>query len=92
MGRRQVSVVVTGRVQGVYFRASTEREAKRLGVTGWVKNRADGAVELCVEGDDALVDELVRWAHVGPPSAKVERVQVETAAFTGELSDFRVVG
>jgi len=67
-------LVVTGRVQGVWFRDSCRDEAERLGVTGWVRNRADGAVEIEAEGEPAAVAALESWAHRGPPRAAVEGV------------------
>ncbi|HWC27923.1 MAG TPA: acylphosphatase [Solirubrobacteraceae bacterium] len=72
-------VVVTGRVQGVFFRDCTRREARRIGVTGWVRNRRDGAVEAHFEGPDAAVAELVRWCREGPQHASVDDVHVEPA-------------
>lgn len=70
-------LVVHGTVQGVFFRASAESEADRLGVTGWVRNRSDGTVEMLVEGDDAAVGQMVAWARRGPERAEVTGVDVE---------------
>jgi acylphosphatase len=67
---------IYGRVQGVGFRMYMEREAQRLGVTGWVRNRRDGSVEALVSGADDAVDALVEWARRGPPSAKVTDLKV----------------
>ncbi|GAA4826621.1 acylphosphatase [Actinomycetospora corticicola] len=69
-------LVVHGTVQGVFFRATAEQEAARLGVSGWVRNRSDGTVEMVAEGDDPAVDALVRWAHEGPARAEVTGVDV----------------
>jgi acylphosphatase len=85
------SVVVHGRVQGVWFRESTRRRATELGVRGWVRNRADGAVEAEVEGDAEAVEVLVAWLGHGPSSARVERLDVEEREPSGE-SGFRVAG
>lgn len=76
----RVRAVVAGRVQGVWFRESCRREAERLGVTGWVRNRADGSVEIEAQGRRAAVDALVTWAHAGPRLAVVESVGVEVLA------------
>ncbi len=72
-------VVVSGRVQGVFFRDCTRREAARLGVTGWVRNRADGTVQAHVEGRAEAVERLVSWCREGPRHAVVERVEVGDA-------------
>jgi acylphosphatase len=91
MGLKQVQLFVRGRVQGVFFRASAQREAKRLGLTGWVKNRPDGAVELLAEGEEDALKELLGWAHHGPSAARVERVDIRWRSFVGDFSDFRIV-
>ncbi len=69
-------VVVSGRVQGVFFRDSTRREAARLGVAGWVRNCPDGTVQAHVEGSPEAVAELVRWCREGPSHADVDDVRV----------------
>jgi acylphosphatase len=65
---------VTGRVQGVWFRESTRREAVALGITGYAKNRADGSVEVLACGESGALQRLARWLKVGPPAARVARV------------------
>lgn len=72
-------VRITGRVQGVFFRAWTRDEARSLGVSGWVRNCRDGAVETHLEGDEGQVDELIRRMRHGPPHAKVVDVNVNDA-------------
>lgn len=69
-------VIVSGRVQGVFFRDSCRTTAVRHGVRGWVRNLSDGTVEARFEGAPDAVDRLVAWAHEGPPAAQVERVEV----------------
>lgn len=69
-------IVVHGRVQGVWFRSSTERQAHALGVAGWVRNRADGTVEAVFEGAEVAVARAVAYCRRGPPGARVERVEV----------------
>src|SRR5688572_9937769 len=66
MGQKRIHLVVRGRVQDVFFRASAQREARRLGLTGWVRNRQDGAVELIAEGEEDQVKDLLAWAQHGP--------------------------
>ena len=77
-------VLVSGRVQGVWFRESCREEADALGVAGWVRNRADGRVEIEAEGDDEAVTRLVTWARQGPRGARVEAVETVALAPTGE--------
>lgn len=69
-------VVVSGRVQGVWFRQSTQNEAKALGLSGWVRNRPDGTVEAAFEGPATLVNEAVEWARHGPDRAHVDHIEV----------------
>ena len=77
MSTQAIRCVVGGRVQGVYYRAATAEHAERLCLDGWVKNLADGRVEVVVSGDPAAVAELVRWLWRGPPAARVESVLLE---------------
>ena len=77
--------LVTGRVQGVFFRASTAREAARLGILGHAANLPDGSVEVLAAGPPAALDELHRWLHQGPPAARVERVDVRAEAHGAHL-------
>lgn len=91
MALKQVQLFVRGRVQGVYFRASTQREARRLGLTGWVKNRPDGSVEIVAEGEEVSIRELYGWAQKGPSAARVDRVETRWRSYTGEFPDFRIV-
>ncbi|HEX6419073.1 MAG TPA: acylphosphatase [Acidimicrobiales bacterium] len=83
--------VVSGRVQGVWYRESCRREAERLGVGGWVRNRPDGSVELEAEGAPAAVEGLLRWARRGPSRAVVTDVTVRDRPVRGEHG-FRVGG
>lgn len=77
-------VVVTGRVQGVAFRANCQRSAEQLGVHGWVRNCPDGAVELAAEGPPEAVDRLVEWCRRGPQAARVRNVDVVDEHPVGE--------
>jgi acylphosphatase len=76
-------VIISGHVQGVFFRDRARREAHRRGVAGWVRNCPDGTVEALFEGDEAAVEELVRWSRQGPRHATVYDVRVEDAEPAG---------
>ncbi len=91
MANKCVHLIVKGRVTGVYFRASAQREARRLGIMGWVKNRHDGAVELLAEGEEDAIREMIGWSHHGPSAARVDSVDVRWRSYTGEFFDFRIV-
>jgi acylphosphatase len=79
---------IHGRVQGVWFRESMRAEAERLGVTGWVRNAPDGSVEAVIQGADTAVDALVDWARIGPPQARVDRIEIEPVETNGLFSGF----
>jgi acylphosphatase len=90
MQAARVHAVVHGRVQGVSFRWHTEEEAERLGLTGWVRNRSDGSVELEAEGARDAVERLVAWCRQGPPAARVTGVEVAWRAPVGGEAGFRI--
>ena len=81
-------LTIHGRVQGVGYRASMIDEARRLGVTGWVRNRRDGTVEAVVDGDAGAVEAIVAWARRGPPGARVTDVAVAEADGTFDGFDW----
>lgn len=82
--------LVSGRVQGVCFRASTREQALKLGLCGYAKNLPDGRVEVLAEGNAPTLDALERWLHVGPPLAKVELVKRSEAEAGGAGQGFGV--
>lgn len=88
--RIRVRLIIEGRVQGVYFRASAVQEARRLGLTGWVMNRSDGSVEVVAEGLQGKIDNLVAWCHHGPAGANVRRVSLHYAPSQDEFERFDV--
>jgi acylphosphatase len=71
--------LITGRVQGVGFRYALAIEARRLALSGWVRNRSDGSVEAVASGDETALDALGRWAHRGPPAARVDVIDTRAA-------------
>jgi acylphosphatase len=81
---KRVRVIVRGRVQGVFFRATCAREARARRLSGWIRNRADGAVEAAFEGPDEDVDEMVAWCREGPDHAVVDAVEASVERTTGE--------
>ncbi len=81
---------VSGRVQGVYFRQNTRREALRNGLRGWVRNLGDGRVEAVVEGERDAVEAMIAWCRRGPPQAYVDQVDVEWEVARGDLTGFDI--
>jgi len=89
MSEQAAHIIVRGRVQGVFFRASTQSVADDLQLAGWVRNCADGAVEIHAEGDASALARLIEWCGQGPPSAAVAGVEVEWVAVSGR-SGFQI--
>ncbi len=83
-------VFISGRVQGVFFRATTKEMADKLGVKGFVRNLWDGRVEAVFEGDEKAVKEIIQWCHRGPPAAKVESVEVKYEDYKDEFDSFEI--
>jgi len=83
-------VVISGRVQGVFFRAYTRETAMTLNLTGWVRNLYDGSVEAVFEGGDTNVQSMLEWCKKGPPHAVVRHVDASEEPYTGEFRDFRI--
>ena len=86
----RVHLLIEGRVQGVFFRASAQAEASRLGLTGWVRNRPDGVVEIVAEGERKKIDDWIAWCRHGPRGAEVRNVRIQWQEFSGEYSAFRI--
>ena len=83
-------VYLSGKVQGVGFRASARRKAKEIGVKGWVRNLFDGRVEAVVEGSEARVNKMVSYLRNGPGFAQVEDIDIHNEDYTGDFKNFRV--
>lgn len=87
---RQVKIVVSGRVQGVYFRAFTRNKAKRLGISGSATNLADGRVEIIAQGEPAVIELFINWCRKGPITARVDRCDVDEMSVGEVLNTFEV--
>ncbi|MFQ6070152.1 MAG: acylphosphatase [Candidatus Aminicenantales bacterium] len=83
-------IIISGRVQGVFFRDHTQRWASSLGVKGWVRNLRDGRVEVLAEGDKESIEKLIARLKEGPPFASVREVDVQWEDYKGEFTDFRI--
>ena len=90
MEKARLHVVIEGRVQGVFFRASAMEEACSLGLSGWVKNCWDGRVEAVFEGERYKVEQVLKWCQKGPPGAMVRNVEANWGNATGEFDTFSI--
>ena len=90
MAKKRVVTRVTGLVQGVYFRDYAQKEARTLGLSGWVRNRPDGTVETVLEGEAQKVEQMIAWLHIGSPQAEVKEVQVTEEQPLGDKSAFAI--
>ena len=88
--KKQAHVIISGRVQGVFYRATTRGKAVRIGLSGWVKNLSNGNVEAVFEGEEEAVKELVEFCRRGPPGAKVTGIDVAWERYSGEFRDFKI--
>jgi acylphosphatase len=88
--RARVHLKVSGRVQGVYFRASTVEQARRLGLSGWVMNCSDSSVEVVAEGEIEQLEKLTQWCHSGPPGAHVKEVRAQWETSKEEFQNFYI--
>ena len=91
MPRQRLEVRIAGRVQGVWFRAATREQAHRLDLDGWVRNLPDGRVEAVFEGEQAALEEMLSWCNLGPPGARVDRVESNRGPATGEHDGFAIL-
>ena len=88
--KKRVHIFVSGRVQGVFFRANSKHFAEKLGLTGWVRNLEDGRVEIVAEGEEEKLREFVALVKRGPITAKVEGAEVEWLQALSEFKDFQI--
>lgn len=87
---KRFRAIVSGRVQGVGYRASAAHEARRLGVLGWVRNRFDGTVEVEAQGDEAVLQPFLVYLRQGPPGARVKFVDVDWLPLASDLGPFEI--
>ena len=90
MSKVRAHVMISGRVQGVFFRAYTQRAAQERGISGWVMNTRDGRVEAVLEGEKEKVEDMIRWCHQGSPHSRITEVSVDWEEYSGEFRDFSV--
>jgi acylphosphatase len=90
MEKTRCHILVSGRVQGVFFRQNTLEKAKALGLKGWVRNTKDGKVEAVFEGEKEKIERILEWMKKGPPLARVDGLEIEWENFKGEFDDFEI--
>ncbi|HVP17171.1 MAG TPA: acylphosphatase [candidate division Zixibacteria bacterium] len=88
--KARAHVLISGRVQGVFFRSETKREARKHGVSGWVRNLPDDRVEAVFEGEQENVKKLLEFCETGPPGANVARTDVTWETYSGEFRGFEI--
>jgi len=89
--KTRVHIFASGRVQGVYFRKSTKKKAKKLNIYGWVRNLSDGRVEAIFEGEENMVEQIIDWCKKGSVFAKVEDLEIIKEGYKGEFSGFEII-
>jgi len=87
---KRVILIIHGRVQGVFFRDSARRQAKKLGLTGWVSNQEDGTVKLVAEGKQEDLEKLIKWCYNGSIIARVDKIDVQWQEVTGQFDKFEI--
>lgn len=87
---QRVHLTIRGKVQGVFFRASTKEIASKLGLRGWVRNTEDGNVDILAEQDEEILKKFIDWCKIGPPLARVDDVKVVWNKATGEFRNFSI--
>ena len=88
--KKRVHLVISGIVQGVFFRASAAHTARMLGLTGLIRNLSNGCVEVVAEGEERMLEKMVEWCHKGPSGARVEHVEIEWSEAAGQFMRFQI--
>ncbi len=91
MEKARAKAIISGRVQGVFFRASTQDAARGIGVSGWVRNLPNGKVEALFEGEREKVDLVIDWCRKGPEFSRVDNVDISFEAFKGDIHGFEII-
>ena len=91
MKQQRIRILVSGKVQGVFFRQALKVIAKNNNVLGWVRNLKDGRVEAILEGDNKSVNSVIEWARIGPANSRVDDIEVSNEEFKNEFSTFDVL-
>lgn len=87
----RVHLIISGKVQGVYFRKHTQDISLQNNVYGWVKNLQNGDVECVLEGLKSNIDKVMIWCHQGPPNSRVDNVEIKYEEFTGDFNEFKII-
>ena len=87
---KRIQLIISGYVQGVGFRAYTQKQAQRLGLSGFVRNRSDGSVEVQAQGNEEALNRLIQWTHRGAPTSDVESVVENELPINESEQDFRI--
>ncbi|HDZ54547.1 MAG TPA: acylphosphatase [Candidatus Nealsonbacteria bacterium] len=88
--RKRVIILVSGLVQGIFYRSNTLEKAKELNLTGWVKNEFSSSVKIVAEGEEENLEKLIEWTKQGPALAKVDKIEVEWERDRGKFKDFEI--
>ena len=83
-------LIITGKVQGVGFRAFVRNRSMKNNVTGWVRNLHDGRVEILIEGEDKYVNSVIKWCSFGPANSRVDSIQITDEYYSGDFQNFEV--
>ncbi|MBI4595878.1 MAG: acylphosphatase [Candidatus Tectomicrobia bacterium] len=89
--KAQASLLIMGRVQGVFFRANAQQIARKFSIKGWVRNLEDGNLEILAEGEEENLQSFINWCHKGPKGAIVKKVDISWREYDGKFTDFNIL-
>ena len=87
---KRVHLIISGKVQRVWYRASTKEQARKLHLNGWVRNLESGDVEAIFEGEGSAIDKIITWCSIGPPPAEVDHITKKFEEYADEFTDFKI--